>query len=151
VILSRSTLSLVVASVVAVFCGAALLAGDAFAQAKKVEINEEWMEENVQTPYKELLKGNRSSEAQFKANADTYVKNAEKMIAALKTVSENPWDKNGKGQKTDTKIWVENALSVQKTVQEMAAAAKAQKAADYKAAFLKMENGCTKCHDVYKP
>jgi cytochrome c556 len=137
----------VAASAVAVFCGAALLVGETFAQPKKVEINEEWMEENVQTPYKDLLKGNRSNDALFKANADSYMKSAIKMAASMKIVGENPHEKPGK----DKKVWTDSSAIVMNAAKDMEAAAKGQKLADFKTAFLKLETGCTKCHDVYKP
>lgn len=62
----------------------------------------------------------------------------------------DPKEKDKEKQKMTKKLWLESTAEVRAATLEMASAAKAKKAADFKSAYARMDTACTKCHDVFR-
>ena len=130
---------------------------DAVDLAKAIPI-ENLMKEVTDTD-KKLQEYKRLTAAAFTAQrkpeeiATASYKMAALTMAITAHVPENdpdPKEKDKEKQKMTKKLWLESTAEVRDATLEMASAAKAKKAADFKAAYAKMDSACTKCHDVFR-
>ncbi len=80
-----------------------------------------------------------------------------KMAALTMAITAHVPEKNPDAKETDAdkkkmtrELWLESTAECRDALLDMAAAAKAKKASDYKAAYGKMDTACTRCHDVFR-
>jgi cytochrome c556 len=130
--------------------GVIVLAGGlAFAvQEKPIPLDELMVQ--VQETYKEMVKYNRLTKAQFEApgKTDDIAKNAEKMTELTKVILAHVPKADAKDK--PKKAWTDSAQAVQKATIAMAKAARAKNQAEYRKTFKQMDASCTKCHDVFR-
>jgi hypothetical protein len=108
---------------------------------------------------KKLQDAKRLTAAAFtaKGKADEIATLSYKMAALTMAITAHVPEKDPDPKETDKdkqqmtrKLWLESTAESRDATLEMAAAAKAKKASDFKAAYSKMDSACTRCHDVFR-
>ncbi len=127
----------------------ALNAGAQGDKPKPVEISEEWMEDNTQPPFKELMKGSRLTKVQFNAEAAKLEKEADKLVGVCKVIAVSKPPKMDNEKRTQ-KAWTELANMTEKCAADVGKAAKAKNATMYLDAFKKLDDACNRCHGIFK-